>query len=103
MRERGADVPRCSSPAAGAGRTAGGVGQQRVFPGRPWTGRERSPQTGRQDRKRKKRGGTGPPGMAGGRTRGRLCRMRRDAAMEKAPTVARRRLTLPAWKGQTGN
>lgn len=23
--------------------------------------------------------------------------------MKKAPTVARRRLTLPAWKGQTGN
>lgn len=80
-----------------------GWGNNAFSPGGRERSPQRSPQTGRQDRKREKLGGTGPPGMAGGRTRGRLCRMRQDAAMEKAPTVARRRLTLPAWKGQTGN
>lgn len=68
------------------------------------------------------RGQAGTPRQAGGgqgedrnkeRPQGRMT-LEREATkesrrhapgtgMKKAPTVARRRLTLPAWKGQTGN
>ena len=104
-RERGIGVPRCFSSVAGRARGEGGQPASVFGEGRGQAGTPR--QAGRRARRGQKQGApAGPDDARKGRDEGSdkgISSACPGTGMKKAPTVARRRLTLPAWKGQTGN
>ena len=104
-RERGTGVPRCFSSVAGRARGEGGQPASVFGEGRGQAGTPR--QAGRRARRGQKQGApAGPDDARKGRDEGSdkgISSACPGTGMKKAPTVARRRLTLPAWKGQTGN